>query len=831
MSSKSSSHNTTKNNSSSNNKSETNDSISLDYKKFSRPDNNARSRSLASASSIVIDYAHQPVTSSSTTPRSSSGTPTYISKTKKGSSTSRSSFALIASNIDPVKIHTNIVRQSAQQQQQNRDSTNNNNNTMSISTAQLQPNINIISNPNFEQNPKSMTEIKDLGDDTKTFNDRNKENIKKPKPNRNSTSISASLRRLINLTFNRGSSASTSCDKNNQNASDSQSSKTSTSKRDKPSNKHSSSSSSSGKQKRQFAVVSRNSSANQINPRQTHYGYKNQGISMRISLKQTTSTSFGENSNVNKKNSISELEASNTTQTSLSRPPTNSEITETDGKSYIECPLCVLLVSESSTPDLVSCRHRVCLECMQRYITTEINHSRLNITCPICSEPLHPNTIKEILQNENYYLKYESFMLRRVLAAEPDARWCPAPDCGFVVLANGCASCPKLVCGREGCNTSFCYHCKQEWHPNQTCSAASIQRNKRLINSYNISDLIEESTQSPSNQKSSKSSHQNTIRADDIKECPVCASRIIKMNDGSCNHMTCSICETEFCWLCMKEISDLHYFSPSGCTFWGKKPWSRKKKLLWQLGMLVGAPICIILIAGIAVPAIVIGFSVWTARKLHNRLERKPFSRYRKNAIITGGVLLSFVVSPIISAFTLAIGIPILLGYVYGVVPLSLCRSSGGCLSSTSSLANLQQEFQAARNSNLQARDGISIDTAMSHKLGDPSIGETSMYLSNISLETNSIGHLTNVEREDRESASNAALAGSIISTTADDGNSTRALAGSIISKESGYMLIPAEVHNNQVNTNTQLSVDLVNLTKSPKTTNKSEIKIAETTS
>jgi E3 ubiquitin-protein ligase RNF19A len=57
----------------------------------------------------------------------------------------------------------------------------------------------------------------------------------------------------------------------------------------------------------------------------------------------------------------------------------------------------------------------------------------------------------------------------------------------------------------------------------------------------------------------------------------------------------------------MKEISDLHYLSPSGCTFWGKKPWSRKKKLLWQLGTLVGAPLGIALVAGIAVPAMIIG--------------------------------------------------------------------------------------------------------------------------------------------------------------------------------------------------------------------------------
>jgi E3 ubiquitin-protein ligase RNF19A len=63
------------------------------------------------------------------------------------------------------------------------------------------------------------------------------------------------------------------------------------------------------------------------------------------------------------------------------------------------------------------------------------------------------------------------------------------------------------------------------------------------------------------------------------------------MNDGSCNHMVCAMCGAEFCWLCLKVITDLHYLSPTGCTFWGKRPWTRKKKLLWQVGTLIGAPV------------------------------------------------------------------------------------------------------------------------------------------------------------------------------------------------------------------------------------------------
>lgn len=71
--------------------------------------------------------------------------------------------------------------------------------------------------------------------------------------------------------------------------------------------------------------------------------------------------------------------------------------------------------------------------------------------------------------------------------------------------------------------------------------------------------------------------------------------------------------------------------SPSGCTFWGKKPWSRKKKILWQLGTLIGAPVGITLIAGIAVPAMVIGIPVYVGRKVRNSRRRRSSSHCLMN--------------------------------------------------------------------------------------------------------------------------------------------------------------------------------------------------------
>lgn len=45
----------------------------------------------------------------------------------------------------------------------------------------------------------------------------------------------------------------------------------------------------------------------------------------------------------------------------------------------------------------------------------------------------------------------------------------PSPH-SYAVFANGCAECPRLTCGREGCGTEFCYHCRQPWHPDGPCA-------------------------------------------------------------------------------------------------------------------------------------------------------------------------------------------------------------------------------------------------------------------------------------------------------------------------------------------------------------------------
>lgn len=457
--------------------------------------------------------------------------------------------------------------------------------------------------------------------------------------------------------------------------------------------------------------------------------------------------------------------------------------TKTDNL-IVYCPICYNNLLPESFFTLFTCKHTVCRTCLERYLKNEINESRTDIACPQCSEAMHPSNIETLLnEHPEIISKYEDFMVRRYLLSDPDSRWCPAPDCSYAVIATGCASCPRIRCQRPGCGLQFCYHCKAEWHPDQTCDAARAAR--------------QSPTRAPSGSVSQDSQHR-----DDIKPCPRCQMLIVKMDDGSCNHMVCSVCGSEFCWLCMKEITDLHYLSPSGCTFWGKKPWSRKKKLLWQLGTLVGAPVGIALVAGIAVPAMIIGIPVWVGKKIHARYQSA--TKHKRNCAVLSGVAASILVSPVLAGLAVAIGVPILLFYVYGVVPVSLCR--GGC-GVTTSRDGFKFEFDEEEDNQLRNQgDGASVDAVS--RIGATSIGEVSLsvasgshigvpgqntafgvaHASNRESTTALAGSITGHRLEVQADVSSSETASAVTCVSEKSGNtlndtaSTRALAGSILS-------------------------------------------------
>ncbi len=103
---------------------------------------------------------------------------------------------------------------------------------------------------------------------------------------------------------------------------------------------------------------------------------------------------------------------------------------------------------------------------------------------------------------------------------------------------------------------------------------------------------------------------------------------------------------------------------------------------MWQLGTLVGAPVGIALLAGISIPAMIIGIPTWVGRKIHDHY--KGNNKHKRNCAVVGGVMGSILLAPFLAGCAVCVGVPILLCYVYGVIPIALCRSEG-CGVTTSS--------------------------------------------------------------------------------------------------------------------------------------------------
>jgi ariadne-1 len=101
---------------------------------------------------------------------------------------------------------------------------------------------------------------------------------------------------------------------------------------------------------------------------------------------------------------------------------------------------------------------------------------------------------------------------------------CTRPDCPFVLTFRSVGPCGVATCR---CGLRICWDCKKAAHAPVTCAQQQVWEQV----AGQAEDVVQGLWES-----------QNT------KECPKCRNRIEK--NGGCNHMTCSQCRHQFCWIC-----------------------------------------------------------------------------------------------------------------------------------------------------------------------------------------------------------------------------------------------------------------------------------------
>lgn len=167
--------------------------------------------------------------------------------------------------------------------------------------------------------------------------------------------------------------------------------------------------------------------------------------------------------------------------------------------------------------NLPTCQTSIfCINCVKQYIEVQVTHYNiLEIAC-LCSNCSNFLSKSDILQfvSQEFYLKYEKIFQRRLLALDPTVKFCITPDCEGIIL--GSPSDQHKFC--TICNLEMCFICGKIWHEGKTC------------------------------EEEENFEFEGWELGKNVKRCPKCSYKIEK-NEG-CNHMTCSMCKSEFCWLC-----------------------------------------------------------------------------------------------------------------------------------------------------------------------------------------------------------------------------------------------------------------------------------------
>lgn len=65
--------------------------------------------------------------------------------------------------------------------------------------------------------------------------------------------------------------------------------------------------------------------------------------------------------------------------------------TSSSNSGLRECVLCLQDIPVDRFPKLFPCSHYSCIPCVKQYLFIEITESRTHITCPKCTEPMHPD--------------------------------------------------------------------------------------------------------------------------------------------------------------------------------------------------------------------------------------------------------------------------------------------------------------------------------------------------------------------------------------------------------------------------------------------------------
>lgn len=221
------------------------------------------------------------------------------------------------------------------------------------------------------------------------------------------------------------------------------------------------------------------------------------------------------------------------------------KILQKKSKNFLEkndnCSICLNEIKEKFT---LICGDFFCRDCIRETIITAMKAiSNLDkLHCPTCNEHIEENTIKKLL-NEEEFKQYKKLITRIEGLKNKDYLPCPYPDCpGFADISqfnhNNIIYCQN--------NHNFCKKCLK------------VLDNSALNEHKCNENLFGEEEETMRFFKENKN----------YRKCPNCQTMVVR-EGGGCNNMTCTNvwCGYEFCWICNRKYDDSHYKNPLSMCF------------------------------------------------------------------------------------------------------------------------------------------------------------------------------------------------------------------------------------------------------------------------
>ncbi|KAI3364395.1 hypothetical protein L3Q82_011195 [Scortum barcoo] len=257
---------------------------------------------------------------------------------------------------------------------------------------------------------------------------------------------------------------------------------------------------------------------------------------------------------------------------------------------------CRVCLEGKSIAPLPCCGKAVCDECLKLYVSSQVRVAKSYISCPIpeCSGYLEEGVVISHLAKEDV-AKYHYFLELSQL----DSSTKPCPQCShFTSLKeqnpNRSEHKYKIQC--SNCQFVWCFKCHAPWHNGLKCR--EYRKGDKLLRTW--ASVIEHGQRN-------------------AQKCPQCKIHI-QRSEG-CDHMTCTQCNTNFCYRCGERYRHLRFFgdhtsnlSVFGCKYryLPDKPHLRRlvRGSVCATKVLI-APVVILLVVVLGALALVIGLVVF----------------------------------------------------------------------------------------------------------------------------------------------------------------------------------------------------------------------------